>query len=97
MGGVIWQLMTKSGEAKKTFLQETLRRRSPAATPLIREKMDLSFVRSVSGALDTGAFFGSLMKDREVTNQKGSGHLIDGRSQPERPLSLAVQEFFCWG
>jgi hypothetical protein len=44
MGGVIWQLMAKSSEANNTVLQDTLRARSPAARPLIREKMDLSFV-----------------------------------------------------
>jgi hypothetical protein len=95
VGGAIWQLMAKSGEANKTFLQETLRRRSPAARPLIREKMDLSFVRSVIGALDTGAFFGSVVKDHEATKQNSSGRLIGCRSQPGRPLSLAVQEVFC--
>jgi hypothetical protein len=96
VSGVIWQLTAKKGEANNRLLQETLRKRSPAATPLIREKMDLSFVRSVIGALDTGAFFGPVVKDREATKQKSSGYLIGGRSQPGRPLSLAVQEFFCW-
>jgi hypothetical protein len=96
VGGVNWQLMANSGEANKTVLQETLRTRSPAATPLIRKKTDLLFVRSMIGALDTGAFFRSVVKDREATKQKSSGHLIGGRSQPERPLSLAHQEFFCW-
>jgi hypothetical protein len=97
VGGVIWQLMVKSGEANKTFLQETLRRRSPAATPLTREKMDLSFVRSVIGVLDARTFFESMVKDREAIKQKRSDHLIGGRSQCGWPLSLTGQAFFCWG
>jgi regulator of replication initiation timing len=69
-GRDIWQLMAKSGQANKSILQESLRRRSSAATVVIWKFLGLSSVRSMRSAWDSVVFFRSIAKDSDATKQK---------------------------